>query len=433
MRFHFSNKLLSLPFALLVLGTAALSLPQAFAQNANYDESKVPQYVLPDPLVANDGSKIDTPEAWKNIRRPEILKQFQTEMFGKFPEADLSKLKFEDVMTYDKFLDGKATVKIVRVYFNYPEKAPKMDLMLVLPNSKKDQPVPAFLMPNFQGLHTTTDDVNIPAETFEAATRNKGKNPEDVRGVAKSRWAFEKIVDAGYACVTVYYEEIDPDFDDGFKNGVHPLFTNFNIDDGDYPATISAWAWGLSRALDCLETRPEIDAKKVIVLGHSRLGKTALWCGANDERFAGVVSNDSGCGGAALSRREFGETVKSINKSFPHWFTKNFRAYGDRVNDLPMDEHELVALIAPRPVYVASASEDLWADPKGEFLSALNADPVYRLLGTDGIGGVTEQPDVDTPVGATIRYHKRTGKHDVTDFDWEQYIKFADSIFGVER
>ena len=176
MRFHFSNKLLSLSFALLVLGTAALSLPQANAQNANYDESKVPQYVLPDPLVANDGSKIDTPEAWKNIRRPEILKQFQTEMFGKFPEADLSKLKFEDVMTYDKFLDGKATVKIVRVYFNYPEKAPKMDLMLVLPNSKKDQPVPAFLMPNFQGLHTTTDDVNIPAETFEAATRFRRLN-----------------------------------------------------------------------------------------------------------------------------------------------------------------------------------------------------------------------------------------------------------------
>ncbi len=402
------------------------------AQEANYDESKIPQYVLPDPLIAEDGTKIESAEAWKTIRRPEILKQFQTEMFGKYPEADLSKVKYEELKTYDQFLDGKATMKIVRVYFNAPKQSPKMDVMIVIPNGV-EKPVPAFLMPNFQGNHTTSDDVNIPLCDAVDITRNKDTDPEKVRGAAKSRWAFDKIVEAGYAIATVYYEEIDPDYDDNFQNGVHPLFTNFNKEDGDYPATISAWAWGLSRALDCLETQPEIAADKVVVLGHSRLGKTSLWCGANDERFAAVVSNDSGCGGAALSRREIGETVQRINKSFPHWFTANFHNYGDKVNDLPFDEHELIALIAPRPVYVASAQDDRWADPKGEFLSALYADPVYRLLGTDGIGDVKEQPEVNTPVGATIRYHIRTGKHDVTDYDWEQYIQFANSIFGVQR
>ncbi|MDD3590380.1 MAG: acetylxylan esterase [Thermoguttaceae bacterium] len=428
----FSSALVLSMFTLLTLGTLFIGLQQAHSQDVNYDESQTPQYVLPDPLVSEDGTQIDTPEAWKSIRRPEILKQFQTEMFGKYPEADLSKIQFEEVAVYKDFLGGKATMKVERVYFNAPEKTPKMDLMVIIPNDCKGS-VPAFLMPNFQGNHTTNEDPNIPFSVADGATRNKDKNPEEVRGLAKSRWSFERIVDSGYAIATVYYEEIDPDFHDGFKNGVHPLFINFNIEEGDYPATISAWAWGLSRALDCLETLPEIDSKKVVLLGHSRLGKTALWCGANDERFAGVVSNNSGCGGSALSRREFGETVKIINKAFPHWFCSNFHQYGDKVNELPMDQHELIALIAPRPVYVASASEDLWADPKGEFLSALNADSVYRLLGTDGFGGVTEEPEADVSVGSTIRYHRRTGKHDVTDFDWEQYINFANSIFDQQK
>ncbi|MBQ9873939.1 MAG: acetylxylan esterase [Thermoguttaceae bacterium] len=416
--------------AAVAFGIVSAGFSATFAQGPNYDESKVPCYELPELLVSECGIEINTPEAWKNIRRPEILKQFQKTMFGKYPEADLSKLKFEEISSYDKFLDGKATVKTVRVYFNAPEKTPKMDLMVVVPNNRSGA-VPAFLMPNFQGNHTTTDDPNIPAFFAEGSTHNRGKAPEEVRGIAKSRWAYDKIIAAGYAIVTVFYEEIDPDFDDGFQNGVHPLFTNFSLQNGDYPATISAWAWGLSRALDCLETIPEIDAEKVIVLGHSRLGKTALWCGANDERFAAVVSNDSGCGGAALSRREFGETVKKINTTFPHWFCANFHEYGDCVNALPIDEHELIALIAPRPVYVASATEDLWADPKGEFLSALNAEPVYRLFELEGLG-VDEQPDPDEPVGTYIRYHLRTGKHDVTDFDWEQYIKFANFVFSAK-
>lgn len=419
-----SRALAAAPLALVA------ALPFAFANAAEppaviYNEAQVPEYVLPDPLIASDGTKIATPEDWTQKRRPEILELFRREMFGQPPQADLSKIRFEELATDSNALGGKATRKETRIYFDAPNPTPKVDLLIYIPNDR-EKPAPVFLMPNFQGNHTTTDDPTVGAFDVADRTRNPEKNPDDVRGVAKSRWAFGKIVDRGYAIATLYYEEIDPDFDDGFQNGVHPLFANNDANAGDAPATIAAWAWGLSRALDYLETVPEIDAKKAIIAGHSRLGKTALWCGASDERFAAVISNDSGCGGAALSRREFGETVARINRVFPHWFCRNFHQYGPDVASLPFDQHELIALIAPRPVYVASAAEDLWADPKGEFLSALHAAPVYRLLGTDGFGGVAEEPETDVPVGATIRYHRRTGKHDVTDFDWEQYLNFAD-------
>jgi hypothetical protein len=417
---------LLLALFLLVLGWA--SAVEAAPPGTNYDESKVPPYTLPNPLVLASGEKVADAEAWRAKRRPEILELFRTHMYGRSPGKP-------EGMTFKVFdlakdaLGGQATRKQVTVFFTGKEDGPSMDLLLYLPNAAP-KPVPAFLSLNFQGNHAVHTDPAI--KLSDRWMRDgapgivKNRATEQSRGGEHSRFPVEKILARGYALATIYYGDIDPDFHDGFKNGVHPAF-----DKPDPPrppdawGSIAAWAWGLSRALDYLETDKDVDAKRVIVMGHSRLGKTALWAGAEDERFALAISNDSGCGGAALSKRFFGETVGTINKAFPHWFCENFKQYGGHESDLPMDQHMLVALIAPRPAYVASAAEDLWADPRGEFLSCKHADPVYRLLGAEGLPAA-DMPPVDKPVHGTIGYHIRTGKHDVTDYDWEQYMAFAD-------
>ncbi|MDO4569663.1 MAG: acetylxylan esterase [Planctomycetia bacterium] len=431
----------SLPIFLLVL--ILCGAEAVFAQyQANYDESKVPDYTLPNPLVCEDGSVVTNAAQWEAKRRPEIFALFEKEMYGELPsllrEAGNHPdfVTFRTVETCDDALGGLAIRKQTILTFSSLDGKEKVDVNLLLYVPKDaPQPTPVFLGMNFLGNHTITKDPNVLLHHLRSGEKatSEAELPEGSRrGDRVNRWAVEKILKSGYALAVFHYVDVAKDgAQQCFTSGVFDLYSDYEGNQSrgknDWGA-ISAWAWGASRALDYLETEPLVDASRVAIMGHSRLGKTALWTGASDPRFALVISNDSGCGGAALSRREFGESVRIINRNLYYWFAPQFTQYNERVNDLPIDQHELVALIAPRPVYIASAEEDLWADPLGEYLSALHAVPVYELYGDAPFGNRTEEqlPNLHEQVGKTIGYHIRAGKHDVTEFDWEMYIRFAD-------
>lgn len=410
------NKLFFLVAAMIT----SISAPaQKFV--ANYDEAKIPAYTLPDPLMSANGKQVTTAKEWEKLRA-ETYKIFETEVYGVAPLWK-GQVRPSVVNTYEEALSGTAWMQEVKLTISNGTKEHSVWMLIYTPKGVKKAPV--FLGYNFNGNHTVTDDPNIrladiwPRQQADAPVRGK----ETERGNSFSNWQVKELISKGYGLATIYYCDVDPDFDDGFKNGVHALFGQ--SPDASSWGSVAAWAWGLSRALDYLETLPEIDAKKVAVFGHSRLGKAALWAAASDRRFAMAISNNSGCGGAALSKRIYGETVGSINRAFPHWFCENFNKYNENEALLPVDQHQLLALIAPRPVYVASAQDDQWADPKGEFLSCVAATPVYKLLGKEGFPA-TEMPAINTPIMGSIGYHIRTGGHDVTLYDWQQYISFAD-------
>lgn len=402
-------------------------MPTMSAQKlpVNYDEAKVPPYTLPDPLRTEAGEAIKTAEEWRSKRRPELLRLFEQEVYGRTPLGRPSEMRFQKVSEKLNAREGKAVRLETDVLFFGREDGPKMRVLLYLPASATG-PVPVFLALNFEGNHSVTTEPDIALPTgWVPNNRGAGlldNHPsEKTRGCQASRWRIDYALENGYGVATIYCGDIDPDFHDGFKNGVHAV--TGEPKPGEW-GTLGTWAWGLSRALDWLETEPRVDAKKVIVMGHSRLGKTALWAGAQDERFALVISNNSGAGGAALSRRVFGETIAILNQNFPHWFSDGFKKWSGRDVECPVDQHELIALIAPRPVLVTSATKDQWADPKGEFLSTLNAGPVYALFGGTAPQGETLPPP-EQLLDSTVGYFLRTGEHDVTFEDWKAYVRFA--------
>nr|WP_225901809.1 acetylxylan esterase [Zobellia barbeyronii] len=395
---------------------------------ANYDETKVPKFLVPDPLTSFGGDAITDSKQWEENRKLEIYQFFEKQIYGKVPDL-LDEYSFKVIEQDNNALGGKAQRKQIAVGLKKNNRSLNFNILLYLPTGNENAPV--FLGYNFYGNHTVTNDPNvIITEAWSGNNEDfkisNNKATEASRGVRMNRWAIDKMLDKGYGVATVYYGEIDPDKND-FSDGLHSLF----YEEGQTkPKTnewgsIAAWAYGLSRAMDYLENDTNISS--VIVFGHSRLGKAALWAGATDPRFAGVISNDSGCGGAALSKRKFGETIGQINTSFPHWFSESFKKYSNKEEMLPVDQHELLALIAPRPLYVASAVEDEWADPKGEFLSAQYATKVYELYDKKGISS-TDVQEVNHPIKQTLAYHMRSGKHDVTDYDWDQYIAWAETF-----
>lgn len=404
-----------------LLGAALATI--STAAGANYDEAKAGNLALPDPLQMEDGRSVTDAAMWYRLRRPEILRRFQREVYGQ-PLLRPAGQRFRVARVDRDALDGRATRRDIEVDVAAATNGTVLKFTLFLPNTAS-KPVPVFV-----GVHLfdTTHAHPRPA----VARRLPGATQPSVEAnVRVGNEIADLILARGYGLASLNIEDLAPDTATNYWKGAARLFgrTEAGPPGPEETGALGLWAWGLSRAMDYFETTPDVDARRVIVIGHSRMGKTALWAGANDERFAAVISNNSGCGGAALSRRNFGETVAIITRAFPHWFCGNFLKYAGREENLPVDQHQLLALIAPRPIYVASAVEDRWADPRGEFLAALHAEPVYRLLNAGGLG-VTEMAPPDQPVGETIRYHLRQGQHDLTDYDWNQYLDFADRCFG---
>ncbi len=377
--------------------------------DAIYDEARVPSFELPQLLSLTNGQNVQTKADWQK-RRKEILELFSEHVYGFTPPQKL-KPRYVLLEESDNALQGLAKRKQIQVTLERLGKSISFTLLLYIP--KLGKPSPCILGLNFQGNHSIhTDELILKKEKLESS-----------RGGVSRRWPLAFILQQGYAVATIHCEDLMPDKPEGFKDSVNELF----LDSTTTWGAIGMWAYTLSQALTYLEADADINAEQVIAFGHSRLGKAALWSAAQDERFAAVISNNSGCMGAALSRRCFGERVHHINGRFPHWFSEKFKAFDFKEDVLPIDQHMLLALVAPRPLYVASAQEDLWADPKGEFLGAKNASEIYELLGVSNIADA-EMPDVHNPIVKNVAYHLRAGKHDVGLYDWHQYLAFANSF-----
>ncbi len=400
---------------------------QAFIDLMNLDESKVEPYQIPDPLIAQDGTRITTPEEWMQYRRPELLRLFEEYVYGKM--LPTIPIQAEEIERSNQAYNGLAT----RIQTTIRVAGLTLNLVVYLPNQTQ-RPVPCFFGLNFTGNHSAFDDPVLPISTSWVGSENPGvenhRSTEASRGSRTSRWPLQMILERGYGVATVHYTDIEPDPLDGsgYASGPRPYFLKARNNEERQPdeaSAITGWAWAVSRIMDYLVTIPEIDQKKICLTGHSRLGKTALWAAANDPRFALIISNNSGCGGASLSRRNWGETLNILSHVRPHWFCKNCTERSHDIHSFPIDQHMLIALSAPRPVFVSSAEKDWGADFKGEFVSTKHAGVVFELFGKQGLN-VDEMPPLNQPILSDIGYWIRTGGHDITPADWAVHLDFAD-------
>ena len=366
-----------------------LAVSLASALSAQYDESRVPKYTLPDPLTLLNGKKVTDSQTWMQKRRPEVIQLFETYVYGRAMVGRPKEMTWEVVAEDRHGMGGKAVTKTVKLYFAGKKDGPSMEIVFTLPNTGK--PVPAFLLAG-----------------------NARLNPK-------------AVLDRGYGVIACRIDQIQADAPTGYAKSIRGYFAPPGQTEpgSDEWGAIGAWAWALRRAMDYIETDKDIDAGQVSLNGFSRYAKVAMWAGAQDQRFAMTFSGEAGCGGAVIVRRGYGETLAALTDRFGYWFDRTLKDYAGNVNSLPVDWHELIALYAPRPVYIATAEEDQWGDPRGSFLAAKGADPVYKLFGEVGLG-VDNMPPLETSVGDFIGYHNRTGEHGQNQYDWTQYLNFAD-------
>ncbi|MBO7120729.1 MAG: acetylxylan esterase [Bacteroidaceae bacterium] len=418
---------------LLAIMMSVITMGQNKNAPVNYDENKVPSFEIADPLRCLDGQVVESTRQWESRRRPELLRMFGEMEYGVTPRKTGIKVRHEVVNSTPDAMDGLATCKQVRFTFTGKNgKSLQALLLLYIPNAPKGR-VPVIVSYNFHGNQTTTIEPDVITSPSRELVKSLGSKAW-VRGEQSSRWAYEMALQRGYAVATMCYHDICPDAPNLLVHGIPALLPDYNAENrGESEwGTIGIWAWGYSRIADYLEKEERVDKHRMAVLGHSRLGKTALWAGAQDKRFKVVISNNSGCGGAALSKRFFGENVSRITANFPHWFCPAFNHFSENESALPFDQHELLSLIAPRHAYVASAEADKWADPRGEYLSLYYAGPVYHLYGMQGLPSPVP-PAVHQPQHYDVGYHIRSGGHDVTPYDWQCYLDFMDAALRLNE
>jgi len=387
----------------------------------NYTEAKVGSYTLPDPLKLADGQPVRDAATWFEKRRPEIVKLFEENEYGRSPgrPADMS---FDVFDKATPAFDGKATRRQVTICFSKDKAGPQMDLLIYLP-AGAGKPVPLLLNLGFSANNTAVRDPNVKVGTMW--DRKQNQRVPATRGFGGLN--VLPVLEKGFGIATFNYSDVDPDALGAIPGGVRKLYLKEGQTEPapDEWGSIAAWAWGLSRAIDYFETDKDVDAKRIAITGVSRLGKTVMWAGARDTRVAMVIASCSGEGGAALSRRHYGETIKHLVSPtrYPYQFCANYAKWADKVSEFPVDAHMLIALIAPRPVLLQTGYTDKWSDPYGEFLAAVAAEPVYTLLGKQGLG-TDKMPTPGEPILHMIGFFMHKGGHGSAPEDWPVFLKF---------
>ncbi len=409
---------------------APSSLPKEEAGiPVNYDEALVGHYTLPDPLRLSNGKTVRDAKTWYAKRRPEIIRLFEENQFGRSPTDAPKDLTYDRFETSASAFDRLAIRKQTTIYFSKDKSGPKVNVLVYVP-IKAQKPVPVLLNIGFSSNAITVNDPGV-AEG-EVWNRDHKKVPGK-QGFAIGKIDIVPFLNAGFGFASVYYGDIEPDFEGGLPYGVRALYLKPGQTQPapDEWGAIAAWGWGLSRVLDYLEQDPQVDAHRVALFGASRLGKTVLWAAARDTRFAAVIACCSGEGGAALSRRNYGETIAHLTapSRFPYQFCANYGKYAQHIDQFPVDANMLVALIAPRPLLLQTGDTDYWSDPKGEFLAAKDASRVYTLLGKQGLEDIPDWPPAGTLAGHTLSYYMHSGGHGTLPTDWPVFLKFLQTLY----